>query len=267
MFCGQCGSPVKSDAVLCEKCGSPAPPAPGSVIEGAAAAQVPTGPAVTATPQKKKRPILGFAVLAVVALCTCLGAMALISSHQNAPGTATAATATPTPGESSTPTHQPTATSAAPAHLTAAQKRQVVVILSGALAHYVNAWHQGRSILGTTQYADGTGGLAAMSDPTSAAARFSAWRASSNIERDVTTYEDAFQQADAYFTAADEPAAISTWMDDMGQLQSDLTKWTTDAVGWQIQITSDAQMTTDVKAITADISAAQADQAAVVAGH
>src|SRR5260370_18679232 len=145
------------------------------------------------------------------------------------------------------PPTQPAKPSAQPQKLTVEQKQQVSTDLNNELATYVDPWHQGEQVLGTTQYADSNAGLAAMDDPNSAAAKFSAWRQSSNIERDVTTYQNAFKSADNFYTAANEPQAISSYQDDIGTLQADISTWVTDTVGWQIQTTSNATMTKDVQ--------------------
>jgi hypothetical protein len=149
--------------------------------------------------------------------------------------------------------------------LSAAQKQQVTAILQAGLAHYVAAWQQGQRVLGSTQYADGDAGLTAMDDPNSAAARFSAWRHSSGVEQDVTAYQDAFKQADAFFNADNEPTAIGNWRDDVGTLQTDITTWVSDAVNWQVRGKTDAQMAQDVGTINSDIAKVTADATATVA--
>lgn len=144
---------------------------------------------------------------------------------------------------------QPAKPSTQSQKLTADQKQQVSADLNNGLTHYVDTWHQGEQILGTTQYADANAGLVAMDDPNSAAAKFSTWRQSSKIEQDVTTYLNAFKSADAFYNAANEPDAISSYRDDLGTLQADISTWVSDAVGWQIQTTSNATMAKDVQTI------------------
>lgn len=146
-----------------------------------------------------------------------------------------------------------------------ATKTQVSSILQTALDHYVTAWKQAQDILGSTQYADANAGIAALGDPNSAASRFSSWRKSSGLEQDVNTYLNAFGKADAFYNAKNEPQAIGSWRDDMGQLQSDLAQWVTDAVGWQVRSTSDVQMSQDTSAINTDIAQVTADASATVA--
>src|SRR5258708_13368655 len=98
-----------------------------------------------------------------------------------------------------------------------------------------------------------------MEDQNPEAAKFSAWRKSSNIERDVTKYKNALKSADNFYTAANEPQAISSYQDDIGTLQADISTWVTDAVGWQIQTTSNATMTKDVQTINNDINQVNTD--------
>src|SRR5258708_20496535 len=157
------------------------------------------------------------------------------------------------------PPTQPAKPSAKPQKLTVEQKQQVSTDLNNGLAHYVDTWHQGEQVLGTTQYADSNAGLAAMDDPNSAAAKFSAWRQSSNIERDVTTYQNAFKSADNFYTAANELQATSSYTDDIRTLQPDISTWVTDAVGWQIQTTSNATITKDVQPINNNINQVKSD--------
>jgi hypothetical protein len=149
--------------------------------------------------------------------------------------------------------------------ISAAQKQRVSAILGRGLAHYVNTWNQGQQILGSTQYADGSAGVAAFNDPTSAASRFSAWRQSSGVEQDVATYLNAFKQADAPYTAANEPSAMGDWRDDMSQLQADITQWVTDSVAWQIRDKTDAQIASDVTTINTDVAKVTADANAIIA--
>ena len=176
------------------------------------------------------------------------------------PVTKTAPTATTS--DSSTQSSNPSSQSQ---KLTADQKQQVSADLNNGLTHYVDTWHQGEQILGTTQYADANAGLVAMDDPNSAAAKFSAWRQSSSIEGDVTTYLTAFKSADAFYNADNEPQAISSYRDDLGTLQADISTWVNDAVGWQIQTTSSATMAKDVQTINNDINQVKSDMQATLA--
>lgn len=160
----------------------------------------------------------------------------------------------------STPTASP-----APQKLSATQKQQISADLNAALAHYVDEWHQGQQILGTTQYADANAGLQAFSDPNSAASRFSAWRTSTEIEQDVTTYINAYDHAAALYSADNTPQDLSNYELDMGTLQADISTWVQDAVGWQIQTTDSVTMTQDVQTIKKDMGQVQADITATIA--
>lgn len=213
----------------------------------------------------QKLAVLGAA--SVLALCSCCSVAVVIAAANPSKPTAdqtARATATSRPTVPAQPTNSPAATSSAQ-KLTATQKQQVSADLNGGLSHYVDTWHQGQQILGTTQYPNADAGLAAMSDPNSPAAQFAAWRKSSGIEQDVNTYINAFNSADAFYNADNEPQAITSYRDDMSTLQADLAQWVQDAAGWQIQTTSDAKMAQDVQTINTDISQAQTDILATLA--
>ena len=169
-----------------------------------------------------------------------------------------AATATPTP--LATVVADTTATSAPTpvAKLTADEIDQVRSILTASIKHYQDAWAAGKKALGTTQYADAFEGLAAMDDPTSNAAKVRDWRSSSQIEQDIS-YLDAFGEADAFYNADNEPAAIADWENDMGDLSTAINQWIQTAVSWQISAATDAELA----AAEAEVNAA----AKVVQAH
>lgn len=147
--------------------------------------------------------------------------------------------------------------------LTSAQKQQVQDILHKNMMHYQQLLSGGKAALGTTQYADGTAGLVAYGDPTSNASQFRDWRKSSHAEQDVS-YLDAFKQADAFYNADNEPAAISTWRDDMGTAQSDLVQWVNVAVGWQIRTNTTDELHAAEQQFQHDMTKAQADVTALI---
>ena len=91
------------------------------------------------------------------------------------------------------------------------------------------------------QYADAMAGIAAMDDPTSAAARFRAYRQNTGPERDITLM-DAFSQGDAHFAGDNEPQAISDWQNDMFTMTFDLNQWVEVAVSYQISEKSQADL-------------------------
>lgn len=146
-----------------------------------------------------------------------------------------------------------------------ADRNAAYTILTASVAHYRQVFAQGRQVIGTTQYPDGQTGLAAMDDPTSAAARFRDWRASTKIEQDLSS-QTAFAQADKNFTADNEPPSISTWQDDMGNLSSDIIKWVDVATSYQISSASQADLDQAAAKVTADLTKANADAAAVQDG-
>jgi hypothetical protein len=189
-------------------------------------------------------------------------------SSGNSPATHATAGLTPTPTSNSalqaTPTTQPTPTSEA--KLTTAQKTQVRSILEAATNHYADLLTQGQTALGTTQYSDPYAGIAAFNDPNSAASRFSSWRKTSGAEQDVQTYMNAFTAADAFYNAKNEPTdAITSWRDDISQVQADLIQWIQTAVGWQIIESTSADLQRCVSVFQTDLSKARADVEAVIA--
>jgi hypothetical protein len=150
--------------------------------------------------------------------------------------------------------------------LTAADKAHVQQILTASLDHYANLLSLGEQALGSTQYASANAGLAAFNDPSSAASRFSAYRKKSNPEGDLS-FLNAFKKADNYYTAANEPSAISTWRDDVNDASVALNEWVNVAVGWQIREHTTLQLQTAEHKVTAALSKARLDVAKVVAGR
>jgi hypothetical protein len=143
--------------------------------------------------------------------------------------------------------------------LTASEKTHVRSILLASVNHYSHLLSQGQQIIGPAPYPNANAGLAAFNDPNSAASRFSAYRKHPNPESDES-YLAAFQRADHFFTAANEPQAIGTWRDDMGQAQSDVAQWVNAAVSWQISQISTANLQADAATVTRDLAKARADE-------
>ena len=150
--------------------------------------------------------------------------------------------------------------------VTAAEKVKISAILTGSVNHYQHLLTLGEQVLGTTQYPTALAGDNAFNDPGSAASRFSAYRKNPDPERDSSFYA-AFQKADAFYTAANEPAAISTWRDDMITASADLNQWVNLAVGWQIREKTTAQLHVAEAKVEHDLAKARAEVAAVVAGR
>jgi hypothetical protein len=150
--------------------------------------------------------------------------------------------------------------------LTAADKAHVQQILTASVDHYANLLSLGEQTLGSTQYATANVGLAAFNDPNSAASRFSAYRKKSNPEGDLS-FLNAFKKADSYYTAANEPSAISAWRDDMDSASAALNEWVNVAVGWQIREHTTLQLQAAEQKVTAALAKARLDVANVVAGR
>jgi hypothetical protein len=212
------------------------------------------------------------ALLVIGAIAGALGghktpAAAVGSARSAAP----AASIPPSSHAPSSPSPKPTTAvpSPSPQDTIASQsvRDKAAAILTTATDHYAQAFAQGQAIVGTTQYADGNAGLDALQDPNSAASKFSAWRQSSKIEQDVMTYQNAFGDADSGFTAADEPASISTWRDDVGNVRADITQWVQTAVSYQISTATQADLDAAAAKVQADLKTARSDVAAVQAGR
>jgi hypothetical protein len=148
--------------------------------------------------------------------------------------------------------------------ITAADKAKIRAILTASVSHYQHLLALGEEALGRVQYANATAGLNAFSDPNSAASRFRDYRKNPNPEADLS-FLAAFKKADNFYTAANEPAAISTWRDDMGTATSDLSEWVNLAVGWQIREKTTAQLQSAADKVARDLAKAQADVTAAVA--
>lgn len=203
----------------------------------------------TPQPPKKKRGkgLLITAIVLAVLGFGCIGtALATHSGATNTPATI--------PSSSTKPT--------AVKQVATPDVKQVRAILNASIMHYQQLLAQGKSVLGTYQYASASDGVAAFNDPHSSASRFSAWRKSSNAEQDLS-FIDAFKKADAYYNADNEPDAITTWQSDMGNVQSDLAHWVQDAASWQIQTVSTDTLNADEQTINKDIAAAHNDVAAI----
>ena len=71
--------------------------------------------------------------------------------------------------------------------LTAADKAHVRQILTASVDHYVHLLALGQQAIGTTQYANATAGVAAFSNPDSAASRLRDYRTKSKPESDTRT--------------------------------------------------------------------------------
>jgi len=148
--------------------------------------------------------------------------------------------------------------------ITQAKKAEIRAILTASVDHYVAMLVQGERVLGSTQYPTSMAGVAAFSDPNSAASRFGDYRQHPNPEQDLS-FLQAFGRADHYFTAANEPTAISTWRDDMLAATSAFSQWVNIAVGWQIHEYTTGQLQAAAAKVTRAFDRARRDIDAVVA--
>lgn len=186
---------------------------------------------------------------------------------------------TATPALTPTPARSPSSTMTPPAKLTPAILAKVRAILTGNLDSYRVAFLTGVAVVSSTQYtlaeavaaaahpafgtppyADGFAALSDLAVPGSPAALFSAWQTKvwQPLQRNVS-YLAAFEQADAYFTADDEPPAIGTWRDDAIQLDGDIGTWAQTASDWQDSAASSAKLDAATEAVTLDLKAVQRD--------
>lgn len=142
--------------------------------------------------------------------------------------------------------------------LTSSQEAEVRGILLANLSHYAQLLSRGQEALGTTQYPNAQAGLNAFNDTNSAANRFSMFQKDANVYGSAS-YVDAFNRADRFFTAANEPQALTNWEDDTGTVQGDLAQWINDAISWQISEVQTSVLQADVATFEADLAKARAD--------
>ena len=165
----------------------------------------------------------------VTRFAAVLAAFVLVGCGSSTPS------ATPSPIGAPTPSPAPSpASTATPNKLTSAQVAQVKKILGDSLKRYRTNLAAGKAALGTTQYADAGEAVTAFYDPTSDASKFRDWRSSSQAQYDVS-FSDAFSEADDFYNADNEPAAIGDWRDDMSDVQWAGSDWIEVAVSWKIR--------------------------------
>ncbi|GAC1634101.1 MAG: hypothetical protein NVS4B7_20930 [Ktedonobacteraceae bacterium] len=215
----------------------------------------------TPQPPKKKRGkgLLITAIVLAVLMFGCIGTA--LASHSGATTTPATSSVATIPSSSTKPTTAPIQPTAVK-QIAKSDVKQVGAILNASIMHYQQLLVQGKSVLGTYQYASSADGIAAFNDPNSYASRFSTWRKSSHAEQDLS-FIDAFKKADAYYNADNEPNEINNWQSDMSNVQSDLAQWVQDAVAWQIQTVSTDTLNADEQTINKDIAAAQNDVTAI----
>jgi len=205
-----------------------------------------------------------------------LGAAAfvfMIAIRFTAPSILKANLSTPQIATSATSSPDQTAVSTAAA-TTSAQTASADSCASAAIAAfqkvtatYTTTYQEGKDALGTTQYAGGSAGLQAFSDPNSAASKFSAWHRTFLAEQpslgdlSIKAYGAA---SNCYSTAnLTEPDALSNWDDDVNGLLSDIGIWGNDAVDWQDQGATTAKLDQDETKISSDLATVQQDISAL----
>lgn len=159
------------------------------------------------------------------------------------------------------PTTNPTP-SVSPLPISSTDKAKVVTILSENTQHYVDLLNQGKQALGGFQYTDPYVAISALNDPTSPAAKYSSYNKIVNPCSDMSMIK-AFNQADSYYNADNEPTAMGDWRDDMGQVTTDICVWSNKAVDWQVKGISNDQFNTYEQKFKDDIAVAQADIATI----
>jgi hypothetical protein len=137
--------------------------------------------------------------------------------------------------------------------------------LSANVAHFRDMFDKAQKIIGRTQYKTSSDGLAALYDPSSAAAKFADFRKSSNIERDMS-YQNAFREADQHFTAETEPAAIDEWRNTMGDTTGYINTWVSVATSYQIKGKTQTELDAAAGKVLSGLDKAQGLADAVRAG-
>ena len=195
----------------------------------------------------------------VTRFAAVLAAFVLVGCGSSTPS------ATPSPISAPTPSPAPSpASTATPNKLTSAQVAQVKKILGDSLKRYRTNLAAGKAALGTTQYADAGEAVTAFYDPTSDVSKFRDWRSSSQAQYDVS-FSDAFSEADDFYNADNEPAAIGDWRDDMSDVQWAGSDWIEVAVSWKIREATTYELIRAEGALQAAFNKAQKDIDLVVA--
>ncbi len=206
-----------------------------------------TQPNPTKTKHDKKDTCLGCGCLGFLATALIFGVAALVgggSSHSTVASTPSPApshtTASPaaTAASSAPATHSNSAQTPAAAHCDATSPAAARAKAAGIL-HANDAYYQ-------QEFNDGVTVVLDRGSDNSFPA-FHAWY--EKAATDVQPGMDAFKQADACFTADDEPAAISDWRDDNGNLSADIAQLASDGLGvggpedatWRQKVQDDAR--------------------------
>ena len=190
-----------------------------------------------------------------------------ITVPPKAPAPIQVATQTSAPAATTTPVSVPAPTTSKQVAATDSCTPAVLAAFPKVTALYTTIYQDGKAALGTTQYSDANAGLAAFSNPNSAASKFSAWHRTflaqqgSLSDQPINAYKTA---SDCYYHShLPEPDAIANWRDDMGSLFSDIGTWGSDAVDWQVKGKTTTQLNQDEATIASDLTTVQQDLAAL----
>lgn len=204
-------------------------------------------------------------VFGIAAVVTLAGYS--FTAPPQAPAPAKVSAQASVPAATSTPVAAPAATASKQVTVTDSCTPAVLAAFPKVTALYTTIYQDGKTALGTTQYSDANAGLAALSNPNSAASRFSAWHRTflaqqgSLSDQPINAYKTA---SDCYYNShLSEPDTIANWRDDMGSLFSDIGVWSNDGVDWQVKGKTTAQLNQDEAAIASDLATVERDLAAL----
>jgi hypothetical protein len=142
--------------------------------------------------------------------------------------------------------------------ITLADRQKVRTLLMNNVNHYQDLFLIGAWALGEKQYSNPLHALHDLAVAGSGPSTFANYQQRFR-PTDDTSFLKAFKNADSFYVAANEPAAIGDWRDDMSNLTADLDGWISDAVGWQIKQTSNGKLAADENAIERDIAKSSTD--------
>ena len=128
-------------------------------------------------------------------------------------------------------------------------------LLLGSVQHYADLLASGQKIVGHTHYADIAAYAKAFSNPNSPAALFAKFRTSPNPEGDIS-YLDAEHQAAAAYNG-DHGGALTTWLNDMAKVKSDLGDWIATAAQYQQGAATQAALDAAAATVTQDLAVAK----------
>lgn len=119
---------------------------------------------------------------------------------------------------------------------------------------------ESQAALGTTQYPTATDALNALSDPNSAASRFTAFEGRAKVDQDAT-FNRALSRANLlYPNQSDRQSnALGQWDTDIDNAHADLIDWTFAATNWQDMQETTAAFQAREQQFQRDINRARAD--------